>query len=911
MRRRALAGAALLIAGLGAAQAARTPGLGASLAAAYRAFVDPTLLDRPAAPPASPGDERRAALPRVEDAWAAAMAREFAAATDEDLDDPSGATVSTLALPELRVPITRRTLRFVRYYGRDPRGRASFLERFQRAGRYRPAIEQALREAGLPEDLVWVAAVESGFDPRAVSPAGAAGLWQFMPETGALYGLDQSAWVDERRSLSRATTAAVAHLRDLYERFGRWDLALAGYNLGAEGVVRAMQKVVEAGRSAEGRRRPIDLGDLAAARVIPDETADYVPKVAAFAILAQNRARFGLDGVEAAPPLELGELAVPKGTRLRTIARAAGVSTLLLREMNPELLRDRVPPTGGDYLVQLPADRIAHTLAAFPAYFDQEVQIAEEAVREAELPDGPRAPAHAAPEPDAPEDEEALELALAGPDPLPRRPYPLGKNRLPAFVLPDDAALPEPAPAAGLAMATLDAKLPLVLVGGGTGWARPGGDDPLGALTLGVQPLKGRAGAIDKPVAVVGRGGGPALAARLDERGWDPRPDVQTTLANGIAIDVRRDPSAPRVAISVRLGAPAGLGAAAAALGASAAAAGLAGGESRHTVTVAPRDLDVGVSLAAGRLRLLLGEASRDRLAEIRRAASAGRRRTLEQTPYGASWIALGDALFPAGHPLAGTVIGAREDAELWRDLTLAEALRQERAAARATVMLVGDVDPARARSLLEAALARIPPADEGAVGPHAAEERLTLEEGVPSPRALYGWIAPAEGDPADPAMRVAFEILGGARVARLTHALVDEAKVASSVRAVLDVGPRASVAVIEVAPAFGHDLAEVEARLGEAIEAMARAGPSAQQLAIAKALVHARLQRELGGGVVVPGAPRAMNSARLRGVLAPGATEKLLAALDDVSVSAVRAAVRRALAREHRVVVTTLPRAR
>ena len=194
----ALLGAA---AALSIGAAARSPGARASFRAAYRAFRDPSLVDPPppAAPPPTVSCERLTEDPHRLDAD---LAREFERPPlPADLDDPDGATLATLTLPDLHVPITRRTMRYVRFFATTDAGRAVFLQRYRRAGLYRESIAFALREAGLPEDLLWLAAIESGFDPRAVSQAGAAGLCQLMPETAQLYGLDMSPWVDERRSI--------------------------------------------------------------------------------------------------------------------------------------------------------------------------------------------------------------------------------------------------------------------------------------------------------------------------------------------------------------------------------------------------------------------------------------------------------------------------------------------------------------------------------------------------------------------------------------------------------------------------------------------------------------------------------------------------------------------------------------
>jgi soluble lytic murein transglycosylase-like protein/predicted Zn-dependent peptidase len=859
-RRGLYAAAALSIASV-ALVGARSPGLRASLSAGYRAFCDPSLLEPPAAAPADVCATGTIDAAHVLDA---AIAKDFEPARDVDLDDASGATLASLTLPDLPVPITRRAMRFVRFFVKNDAGRRAFEDRFRRSGRYRGVVERALREAGLPEDLLWLAAVESGFNPQAVSPAGAAGLFQFMPETGQLYGLDQSPFVDERRSVPRSSEAAVAHLRDLYERLHRWDLALAAYNAGYDGVLRAIAKAEELQRQAHEPPHAPTFADLAEARLVPDETANYVPQIAAFALVAANRSRFGFDEIEVSPARELAELAVPEGTRLRTIARAAGVSLDTIREDNPQLLRDRVPPTGGDYLLSLPADRVQQAMVTLPAYLAHEVL-------------------------DLGEGDEPLEpVVRAGApltaDPLPRRPNALGRNRLPDL---EPEARPDPLALASVAPP--DAKLPSIFVGNGVGWQRP----PLEAfmrLSPGGTPrgsLKGREMAIDK-----------ALAPILPEGASVDR--IERFRVGELEVALRRDPGAPFVSITTARTLPADEG------GADEAAA----GEDRHTTTVPVRDLDVGLELALARLRLTDIERSDASLAVLRRRATSGRRRALDATPYGPSWIALSDALFPAGHPLEGMLVGARNDPDASRDLRLTELLRAERSASRASILLVGDVDRARAEPLVTRAAGTLSRSTDDAVPPHPSEERVTVEQAVPSARALYGWIAPAEGDANDVAMRVTFEILASVKYGRLHAALVDR-KLAADVRGALDLGPRASVAVLEIAPAVPHDVPEVEAAMDAAIAALAKDGPTNKELAIAKALLRIRLEkeREAEHGTILAGAPLSANGARIRAALAPGLLDRVLDALDRVDAREVRAMARRVLARDHRVVVTTLPR--
>ena len=295
---------------------------------------------------------------------------DFERVSEDALADAGEATLASLILPDFPMPVSRRTLRFVAYFAAREKGRQAFAERFRRAGRYRGYIEQALRDAELPEDLVWLVAIESGFNPQAISPKGAAGLFQFMPETGDRYGLLRSELVDERLSITRSTRAGVTHLRDLFEHYKQWDLALAAYNFGAERLDEALARLAER-RGPRAAGKPVELKDLVEARLVPGETASFVPQVQAFAIVAANRGRFDVDDLDPVPSFELGEIAVPGGTPLRLVARAAGVSVAVLRDYNPDLLRDQVPP-GGDAMVNVPADRVSSTLAAFPALLARE-----------------------------------------------------------------------------------------------------------------------------------------------------------------------------------------------------------------------------------------------------------------------------------------------------------------------------------------------------------------------------------------------------------------------------------------------------------------------------------------------------------------------------------------------------------
>jgi membrane-bound lytic murein transglycosylase D len=277
----------------------------------------------------------------------------------DDLDQASRDALSRLQLPDFNVPISQRALKYVRFLTRTDRGRGLFESWLKRSGRYQDMILENLRERGLPEDLIWVAMIESGFDPRAKSPAGAMGLWQFMRPTGEVYGLHVTSFVDLRKNPVVATQAASHHLRDLYQRFGAWDLAMAAYNMGYEQLLRSINLY-----------GTTDFNELARQRAIPSETSNYVPKIVAAALVANNLERYGFGEVKLFQPVHSAELSVPPGTSLKTIAKAAGVSTGTLRKHNPHLLTGHVPPRG-DTVVLLPSDTLSRARAALPSMLDR------------------------------------------------------------------------------------------------------------------------------------------------------------------------------------------------------------------------------------------------------------------------------------------------------------------------------------------------------------------------------------------------------------------------------------------------------------------------------------------------------------------------------------------------------------
>lgn len=239
-----------------------------------------------------------------------------------------------LAMPDLPTRLEARVVKYLEFYRDDARGKSIAQNWAKKASRLAPAIQAELAKAGLPTDLVWLSLIESGHNPLIVSSAGAAGLWQFIPESARMYGLTVDRWVDERLDPERSTEAAVRYLNDLRSRFGSWELAMAAYNMGHGSLLRAVRKY-----------NTNDYWTLSRYEAgLPWETTLYVPKILATAIVMDNRKAFGLDGIEPDPPLTFDTVIVRPNTELADVARAAGVPLEDIRALNAEYLSLRTPP---------------------------------------------------------------------------------------------------------------------------------------------------------------------------------------------------------------------------------------------------------------------------------------------------------------------------------------------------------------------------------------------------------------------------------------------------------------------------------------------------------------------------------------------------------------------------------------
>jgi membrane-bound lytic murein transglycosylase D len=250
-----------------------------------------------------------------------------------------------LALPDLPVHWTESVIWFLERYREEGSHRNTLIQWLKRSGRYAPMAREVFRRHGLPEDLLYVAAIESGYGPTERSSAGAVGVWQFMPAGGRIYGLAQNRWVDQRRNPELSTEAVALYFADLHDRFRSWDLALAAFNMGHAGLERVVLKY--------GCN---DYWTLAATEnALPYGTGFYVAKVLAIAVVARNLDRFGLADLELDEPRRYDVVEVRGVERVAALARAARISVEEFRALNPELLRDRTPPGEERWLVRVPA----------------------------------------------------------------------------------------------------------------------------------------------------------------------------------------------------------------------------------------------------------------------------------------------------------------------------------------------------------------------------------------------------------------------------------------------------------------------------------------------------------------------------------------------------------------------------
>ena len=324
--------------------------------------------DAPAAPPEATVAQAgsRTGAPATDTPTAAEIARRATEVFGAPADASSGIDAGPAAdEPSWDIAVTpyeshARVEHYIRRYTGP--ARAWVTERLARGTRYEPMIRDRLRAAGLPEDMYYLAFVESGFDTHAYSRAAAVGMWQFMATTGKGMGLRVDWWMDERRDPVRATSAAVRFLSSLNDQFGSLYLAAAAYNGGPSRVARGLTRFASAIEGSEGEDRYFALSEQ---DFLPRETKEYVPQIIAAALIGNDPGRYGIE-VEQREVFAYDSVRVPSLTSLPAVARAAGTDIARIRDLNPQFLRGLTPPRV-ESQVRIPVGSRARFDSAFAA----------------------------------------------------------------------------------------------------------------------------------------------------------------------------------------------------------------------------------------------------------------------------------------------------------------------------------------------------------------------------------------------------------------------------------------------------------------------------------------------------------------------------------------------------------------
>jgi membrane-bound lytic murein transglycosylase D len=254
-----------------------------------------------------------------------------------DVTFPVDPTIKAEAIAELKTTqsdlplvINDPVASYINYF--SSRGRGTLTRSLERANQYHAMISRVLKQAGLPQDLIYQAVAESGFQPRAVnSRYGAGGMWQFLPD--GPYGLNRTSWVDERFDPEKSTEAYARYIKELYAQFGDWYLAMAAYDWGAGKVQRSVQRTGYA-----------DFWELYHRGVLPKETKNYVPIIIAAAIMAKNPKQYGLDSLTPDPELVTDTVVTDSSIDLHLVADCVGSTVQEIADLNPSLLRLSTPP---------------------------------------------------------------------------------------------------------------------------------------------------------------------------------------------------------------------------------------------------------------------------------------------------------------------------------------------------------------------------------------------------------------------------------------------------------------------------------------------------------------------------------------------------------------------------------------
>ncbi|MBV2168976.1 MAG: LysM peptidoglycan-binding domain-containing protein [Bdellovibrio sp.] len=257
------------------------------------------------------------------------------------LSDPEGPKVVDQELESIPTEVNPLVEKWIAYF--QGRGRPHMERYLARSTRYEKLMKKVLRDNGLPEDLFYIALIESGFSSRATSHAAAVGYWQFIRGTGKRYGLEISPFVDERRDPVFATQAAAEYFKGLYSVFGSWYLAMASYNVGENRVKREVMN-----------HYTRDFWELARKKRLPKETINYVPKFIAAKMIGKNPAKYGFDDIDYLPPIEFDHITVNKPINLRQMSDKLNLNYEDFKALNPKFKGEVATLRGSELILRVP-----------------------------------------------------------------------------------------------------------------------------------------------------------------------------------------------------------------------------------------------------------------------------------------------------------------------------------------------------------------------------------------------------------------------------------------------------------------------------------------------------------------------------------------------------------------------------
>jgi membrane-bound lytic murein transglycosylase D len=255
---------------------------------------------------------------------------------------------------DLPVTYNAKVKRWIQFFQTD--GRKYFKTYLERSSRFLPAMQQQLAARHMPQDLAYIAMIESGFSPQATSHADAVGYWQFIESTASRYGLHVTWWLDERKDFTKSTVAASRYLADIYRMFDSWYLTAAAYNMGENRMRRFIER--------HGTR---NFWALARMPDFPKETKEYIPKLLAAMLISKAPKLYGFHDIQRQDPYKFEYVTVPGGTDLMSLAHSIGVPLSSLSLLNPELVKGFVPPFIRSHRIRVPPGRTTQ----IAKYFEQ------------------------------------------------------------------------------------------------------------------------------------------------------------------------------------------------------------------------------------------------------------------------------------------------------------------------------------------------------------------------------------------------------------------------------------------------------------------------------------------------------------------------------------------------------------